>query len=1007
MTIDPAAGRRARGRRGRAPRARVSGRAGAARARLGVGVRALVLLVLLALLAARPAGSEPFDPLRVRAQLLYEQIYDVTAWALRVPYALAMPIVVRARLEDWIDELELDPEVRQRVRDRIGSPVLVDEIVPFLMAVKDRYSVGEDAEAPFEAVLRQRYGPDEDLPGMEHSLFAWAPSDSGAGDTEEGGAGFSLDPELSGRIVTLYDALYLSQVEAEAGLGEELASCARREDPGRLRAAVVRTRPLVRRLVVDLRDRLALEGELADFVDLVLDDPERLETVTASGIEFLDRMVCRSYRIFATRLVREQQLRTWLLQEFERPDGGALWRFLGDANHGRRYAVLVVVDGLQGHLVEALARGSAEDPFLRAVLGEQRRAGGPRPTVGEPRAAPAQQIRYLASRVGRAEEDPRYLPFFRDLYRDDGPGDARRPDGVARGGLSTTPTISVRNLPIAWTGAPVAGPGGTGVPNFHFVDREYRRNGRLTGRPYYFFGNDALRLLPLTREAGMRTLFDRLPRQGSYACAAQYDEASHDGIDAFLNLALGESQRDFAERLCMTALRRRAHNEQRLRRLRGELLRDREELVREVPVWRLLSRSERRDRRALARRALEEIAALEQETLPELLIYYNPWPDHFAHFKGPFSDEIIGPSGELARLDHWLGVLAEIYREGGVEGRTLFGMAGDHGLAPAFHLLNPEEVIFDALREEGVDFRVLKISSDEGEGPKLNNPFDPPEVKGYDVVVASTAGGNYMLDFFRDQGTGWAEQPLRAQLESLALIPRTQAAEPVRVDVVGEILGRLGDTLDYLVVREAPCDASGGGVRVVGLRGGERADGWITRRGGRVAYRFSGADLLGTDRPTPYQTLSDADRQTHAALRERCLRASREPSPRSWCSEAEWRALTSYTARPDSVVQLAHLYDSARAGSVNLFPREGVGYNSLVPGRHAGESFHEKDAFAGFWGAPVALAAGRGRPRALVNGQVPIGLYEYLRGRRVSPEEVGFGHPGVGRTLFPGSLQPD
>ena len=38
---------------------------------------------------------------------------------------------------------------------------------------------------------------------------------------------------------------------------------------------------------------------------------------------------------------------------------------------------------------------------------------------------------------------------------------------------------------------------------------------------------------------------------------------------------------------------------------------------------------------------IREIARLEQRTLPELFVAYNPWPDHFAHFEGPFADEII------------------------------------------------------------------------------------------------------------------------------------------------------------------------------------------------------------------------------------------------------------------------------------------------------------------------------------------------------------------------------
>ena len=67
-----------------------------------------------------------------------------------------------------------------------------------------------------------------------------------------------------------------------------------------------------------------------------------------------------------------------------------------------------------------------------------------------------------------------------------------------------------------------------------------------------------------------------------------------------------------------------------------------------------------------------------------------------------------------------------------------------------------------------------------------------------------------------------------------------------------------------------------------------------------------------------------------------------------------------------SVAQLAHLYDADRAGPVNLFPRRGVGYNSNVPGRHAGESFHEKNACVALWGAPLARREGRPPPRSSI-----------------------------------------
>ncbi|MCP5045125.1 MAG: hypothetical protein GY944_29190 [bacterium] len=282
-------------------------------------------------------------------------------------------------------------------------------------------------------------------------------------------------------------------------------------------------------------------------------------------------------------------------------------------------------------------------------------------------------------------------------------------------------------------------------------------------------------------------------------------------------------------------------------------------------------------------------------------------------------------------------------------------------------------------------------------------------MKGYDVVVASTAGGNYMLDFFRDQTDLWSEQPHHDHLQSLRLIGNGTTDEgpsDLRVDIIEQLLLRLDGSLDYLVVRQTQCDASGGIVRIAGRRAGERADGWIERRGNRIAYRFERSDLLGTDRLTPYRPLSDRERSRHRDLRERCLEASKQPLAEAWCDEAAWRELASYTARPDSVVQIAHLYDLDRAGTVNLFPREGIGYNTLVPGRHAGESFYEKDAFVGIWGKPVTASSASSRIRTLINGQAPIAIFEYLRGQSIREEDEGFGYPSVGPTLFPESLDP-
>ncbi len=113
----------------------------------------------------------------------------------------------------------------------------------------------------------------------------------------------------------------------------------------------------------------------------------------------------------------------------------------------------------------------------------------------------------------------------------------------------------------------------------------------------------------------------------------------------------------------------------------------------------------------------------------------------FCALYGPFSDEVIMPTGELNRLDYWLRETEAAYKKAGIYDRTLWGMAGDHGLAPVYYSLNPEKQIFEPLQKEmGVQIVVDKISSDEGEGPKLTNALNAPSYKAVDVVVASTAG---------------------------------------------------------------------------------------------------------------------------------------------------------------------------------------------------------------------------------------------------------------------------
>lgn len=922
-------------------------------------------VALLALLTVDGPTPSLENPARAAALRQADAIYDAAAATAALTTAAARDLVVSAGLDAFLQVLPLDPDVRARVTARVHSDVFVDEIVPFLLFTKRLYEHHQEADLGFDDHARRAFGGGAAYPGVNHALFQLLPPEPPA--AEATGPRSIPSPEVLAKLVELYDAIWLRDGDAEAGLAHTVGCGAadREARDRRLRERASAARPVVRSLLDELAS--ATEGDMHDAVLGVQRDEARQETITLSLIEFVDGEVCKHHRVFASQVARRGQLRTWLHGQLDQPGGGELWTWLA-SRRGRPRAVHVIVDGLEGNLVEALATGRRE------VLARASRTLDVPPPRGVPSTpAPAVSRGFLDEFLRQPLTGNTYLPFFRDLY-------LRQPQGIARFGLSTTPTISVRNLPIAMTGAPVGGPGGTGIPNFHFVDRGYTRDGVVQGRPWYFYGNDALQLTRLTEEAGMRTMFTRLENLDTMACATQYDEAAGFSFDAFLNLAIGEHTRDFGEGLCVAELDLRAQNELELRRREDELLGLRPVLAHRHHPWELYDLRVQSDAKQRAEALVDEIAGLSIRAMPDYLQVYNPWPDHFAHAYGPLSDEVIGPTGELNRLDFWLGWIRDVYTTAGLADQTLYGMAGDHGLVTVRWIVSPEAVVLDALAKEGTPLVVRKISSDEGEGPKLTNRFEPPSMKGVDVVVASTAGGNYMLDLFVDQGEGWARQPVERELRQL----RTLGGRTL--DLVSELSTRLAGSLDYLVVRTEPCAPDRADLRVERVRDGVVQAASITRRGAHV--RVTGDDVLGLALLGDWGVETDADHADAEALRAQCLGVGEDPT--TWCTEAQWTALTRATGRPDAVVQLAHLYDTDRAGTINLFPVEGVGYNTKVPGRHAGESFPEKDAFAGVWG-PAVLSGPR--PDTMVNGAVPELLYGWLTGAPVTPGEDGWGYP--------------
>lgn len=915
------------------------------------------------------------------SEVLKNQVLSSLTYSATLTRDAALFTIGGVTLDAYILALPLDAKTKARVIAQLSNPTYSIPLGYFLYSYYDRYS-GLGSEDVFKGYLSTVYD-DEALKGFEHSLYhvgdepvsEYKEPDT---STEATGhhEGIRIDEHFIANMVVIYDALF------EIGVWQDMdilpdSYTYLTNSPEDL-AIIAQIQPII----VELIDKTASgmdEGDMKSAMLAIAEDgkPEnadkpnnKAQALTITLIDFVRLNLLKAYRQFVFKEEREEALDEWMQQAFsEQPD--ALIQFL-ESQQNKRFAVQVTVDGLQQGLIEGLVDENA--PFISVAYQNHKNRAQYKPQlekVIEPKHQ--QQVRFMEVLSEQTYRDPHYLPFFKNLYQE-------HRDNISRVGISSTPTISVRNLPIIKTGAKVSGQGGTGIPNFHFVDREI-------DRAYYFFGNDALQLDVLMADNEVQTMFDRLDYLKTLNCNAQYDWNAHTTYDGLVNLGLGESLRDYGEKRCVKELQERSEVEVTLREKRAALIKD-------IEAYQTISGFDfftKYSKKVQVKQAITQFAELDGKGMPDYTLVYNPWPDHFAHFTGPFSDEILMPTGELNRLDYWIRQIEATYRSAGVYDKTLWGMAGDHGLTPVFYALNPEKQVFEGLQAE-LDYPIVvkKISSDEGEGPKITNALSYPSSKDIDVVVASTAGGNFMMDFF-NSSQGWQVQPIYQELKQWTPLA---APEGESIDAIAQIVQRLPESLDYMVVRESACDQHSCAVRVIGNRDLKRADELITREGDKLFYESLDANrppiLLNTQTLNPYLAApSKADFLHYSKLVEKCINRAIKEDVTTWCSSSQWTELTQPTPRPDSVNQLANIYLEDRAGTINLFPKAGIGYNTKVPGRHAGEDYLEKDAFLGFWGTPIGENS---QPLKIeANGSLAPTLFEYLTGEPVVAGENGWG----------------
>ncbi|MCB9062753.1 MAG: alkaline phosphatase family protein [Halobacteriovoraceae bacterium] len=924
-----------------------------------------------------------YDPIVGTTGEFFKRLYSKATDSLERVKVFGLRFAGNIALDNYIRDLPVSEKVKEEVLEKIKDPEYELKLYYFISFMKEQYDLSSEDVTYFNDYIKNKFTEDQ-IPGLKHSLFDWENDNNSKSNT------FKFDNETIAIGVELFHTLF---VKSKTALDEKFIpekytplSPENKDDL----EVVKRTLPFVIKFLQKIESILD-EGDIKDMLGHIIEDgtaqdPFKIKNnkaiaATITLIDFIKMNLLKNYRMFAYKDSREKALRTFLRhnidQEIQSENDGPVLNVL-KALSQRRYAVHITVDGLQGSLLRSLSNGN-ENTFKKQVQFNHKNKEMFAPSNSNAKISDFEfQMDFLDYYIDNPifKSDEYYLPFFKYLFR-------VHEKNIARQGISTTPTISVRNLPIVKTGANVAGEMSTGIPNFHFVDRK-------KDRAYYFFGNDALQLDQLTSENNLKTMFERLKYFKTLNCSAQYDWDSKFSYDPFVSLGVGEKMRDFGEFLCLKNLKERSRNEINLRSLRKELI-DHIILYKKKGAVRKFINKPYFSLRY--KNLVDEIIRLEENALPEYTSIYIPWPDHFAHFKGPFSDEIISPTGELNRLDYWLKEITNVYIRSGVFDNTLFAMAGDHGLASIFYYLNPEIVVFEELQKElGREVIIKKISSDEGEGPKLTNNFDPPTNKGIDVIVASTAGGNFMIDLFNGQEKEWPRQPLYGELLNWKTI---SPGDPI--NIVSYIAKKLESTLEYLAVRESKSSLESAEIRLVSHRNGKRIDEIIKRHGNKIFYHSVNNDndpeLLQIKTLNPYKDKPSEDELfIWRELIKECLANANEEDDQTWCTEEQWREISYYTPKPDSVVQISHLYDLDNPGTINLFPKSGIGYNTLVPGRHAGEHFHEKDAFVGFWGKNIVRKT---QLRSAVNGSIAPTIFEYLTLEKVQVGKNGWGFPSL------------
>src|SRR5262249_4843315 len=133
--------------------------------------------------------------------------------------------------------------------------------------------------------------------------------------------------------------------------------------------------------------------------------------------------------------------------------------------------------------------------------------------------------------------------------------------------------------------------------------------------------------------------------------------------------------------------------------------------------------------------------------------------------------------------------------------RALFGVVSDHGLIYTPRVVSTDELLFEAMRRDGIDIKYMKLTHDEGGLPAIHGRNYVKPTRPFDAVVGSTAGGSYIIDLFGTTATEGAQEAWRTHPDYEAL-RQYKLLNGQTIDFIDCLQRNLAGTLDIAVVRE-------------------------------------------------------------------------------------------------------------------------------------------------------------------------------------------------------------